>query len=115
MTYILAYLLIGFCTYMLMKNWLYKLTAPIGGPSCTPREAFYSGIQELFSAMDEQDIEKGKIPDERWKVIPENFTVATVLTLLMVWCCISWPVTILWMAWQQINNRTWEEVIYEDD
>lgn len=107
MTYILAYLFIGFCTYMLMKNWLYKLTAPIGG--------FYNGIQELFSAMDEQDVKKGKVPDEEWKIVPENFTVATVLTLLMIWCCISWPVTLLWMAWQQINKKTWEDLIYEDD
>ena len=107
MIYILAYLLIGFCTYMLMKNWLYKLTAPIGG--------FYSGIQELFSAMDEQDVKNGKAPEDGWKIVPENRLVAIVLTLLMIWCCISWPVTLLWMAWQQINGRTWEELIYESE
>lgn len=107
MTYILAYILVGFCTYMLMKNWLYKLTAPIGG--------FYNGIQELFSEIYEQDVKKGKVPDEEWKIVPENMLVAIVLTLLMIWCCISWPVTLLWMAWQQINGRTWEEVIYEND
>lgn len=106
MTYILAYLLIGFCTYMLMKNWLYKLTAPIGG--------FYSCVYKWFERMDEEDLKQGRTPPD-WKVIPENFTVATVLTVLMIWCCISWPVTLLWMAWQQINGRTWEDLIYEDD
>lgn len=105
MTYILAYILISFCTYMLMKNWLYKLTEPIGG--------FYNGIQELFEQMDKEEIEKGGFADETWKLADENTMLAVLHTLFLVINLVIWPIVLAALLYWMYTGATWDGLVYE--